>query len=130
MNEYVVYHKAELMGYPALDVTNLSIYTNKSAAEAIGSRIWLIAGEGNPRIYRLRAMFRIGAIAPSDKPKFKNRITGTDGQLFDPMPVLNKESWFLEFLKVQGNFAFGFNLIRNATVENGLRKIVQANTLR
>ena len=130
MTDYVVYHKAEKMGYPALDIHNLAIYTKKSASSAIGSRVWLIAGEGKPRQYYLRAMFRIGKIESSDKPNFPYRVTGTDGQLFDPMPFLNKEIWFSDFLKEQGNFAFGFNPIRNSDAESGLRSIVRNNTLR
>ena len=47
MHDYVVYHKAELMGYGALDVNRLAIYTKKPAEDAVGGRVWLIAGEGS-----------------------------------------------------------------------------------
>ena len=130
MTDYIVYHKAEVMGYPALDVDNLAIYTKKPAAGAIGSRVWLIAGEGSPRTYRLRATFLIGRIEPSDNPAFKNRVTGTDGQLLDPMPLLNGEPWFQAFVEEQGRFAFGFNQIKNSAAESGLRAVLRANTLR
>ena len=130
MTDYVVYHKAEKMGYPALDVGRLVIYTKKPANGTEGSRVWLIAGEGTPRNYRLRATFLIRSIEASDKPEFKNRVTGTDGQLLDPMPLLNREPWFAAFAKEQGRFAFGFNPINNDAVEDGLRAILRANTLR
>lgn len=103
---------------------------NKPATNIIGGRIWLITGEGNPRTYRLRAMFRIGEIELSDNPKFKKLITETDGQIFNSMRLLNKESWFSEFRKEQGNFAFGFNPIRNLATQNGLHDILIENTLR
>ena len=130
MTDYVVYHKAELMGYPALDVNALAIYTRKPTSGALGSRVWLVAGEGSPRQYYLRAMFLIGSIEPSDNPDFKYLVVGTDGQLFDPMPFLNEESWFPAFVEEQGRFAFGFNRIKNAAAVSGLRSVLLENTLR
>lgn len=130
MHDYVVYHKAEKMGYPALDIENLAIYTKKPTDGTKGNRVWLIAGEGAPRQYYLRATFLIGTIEPSDKPAFTSRVTGTDGQLLDPMPSLNSEPWFPSFVEEQGRFAFGFNRIKNTTAVEALRRILLANTLR
>lgn len=130
MDDYVVYHKAEKMGYPAINIHNLAIYTKKPADGIKGSRIWLIAGEGNPRKYYLRATFLVSSVEPSDKPTFKNRVTGTDGQLLDPMPMLNGEPWLPSFVENQGRFAFGLNPIKSITVVEALRKILLANTLR
>lgn len=129
-DDYVVYHKAEKMGYSALDIDNLAIYTKRSTSGAKGSRIWLIAGEGSPRRYYLRATFLVGAVEPSDKAEFTSRVTGTDGQLLDPMPLLNNEAWFPSFVEEQGRFAFGFNRIRDAAVSTALRGILLENTLR
>lgn len=130
MHDFVVYHKAEKMGYPALDIHNLAIYTKKPTDGTKGRRIWLIAGEGSPRKYYLRATFLIGSVEPSDKPAFKSRVTGTDGQLLDPMPLLNGEAWLPAFVEEQGRFAFGFNRIKNSAVIEALRSILFANTLR
>lgn len=130
MRDYVVYHKAEKMGYPALDIECLAIYTKKPTDGAKGNRIWLIAGEGSPRKYYLRATFLINSVEPSDKPEFTTRITGTDGQLLDPMPSLNEEPWFAGFVEEQGRFAFGFNQIKNTKAIDALRRILLANTLR
>lgn len=130
MHDYVVYHKAEKMGYPALDINNLAIYTKKPTNGTKGSRIWLIAGEGSPRKYFLRATFIINSVDPSEKPEFTSRVTGTDGQLLDPMPSLNSEPWFLDLVEEQGRFAFGFNRINNTIAIEGLRSILLANILR
>jgi hypothetical protein len=130
MTDYIVYHKAELMGYSALDVENLAIYTNKDASGSTGGRVWLITGEGRPRKYFLRATFLIRSIEGSDKANFKHRITGTDGHLLDPMPLLNMEPWFVAFSKEQGSFGFGFNKIKNTLAQDGLRKLLLENTLR
>jgi hypothetical protein len=116
------------MGYPAIDIAKLSIYTSKHVdkSKLVDSRIWLIAGEGNPRSYYLRATFRIGNFGPSENPDFKHRVTGTDGQLLDPMPNLTNESWFPAFKKTQGNFAFGFNAINDTAAIAGLKSILKA----
>lgn len=130
MTDYVVYHKKEKMGYPAIDVEKLAIHTSKPVDKnkIEDSRIWLIAGEGSPRSYFLRATFKIGGFAPSPKPNFEHCVTGTDGQLFDPMPNLTNEAWFPDFRKAQGNFAFGFNAISNPGVVAGLKAILKARS--
>lgn len=127
MQDYVVYHKAEVMGYKVIDVNNLAIYTNKPTSNVIGSRVWLIGGEGSPRKYKLRAMFIISAVEVSDKPEFKNKITGKAGQLLNPMPILNNEPWFSDFVEEQGRFAFGFNQIKNTIAIERLRAILSEN---
>lgn len=128
MLDYVVYHKAEVMGYEVIDVDNLAIYTKKSTTGVIGNRVWLIAGEGNPRKYKLRAMFIISAIEVSDKLTFKSKVTGKAGQLLNPMPILNTEPWFPAFVEEQGRFAFGFNQIKNTVAIERLRAILTANS--
>ena len=127
--DYVVYHIFERMGYPAIEVGNLVVYTKKRAEGAIGSRVWLITGTGRPRRYYLRATFIVSGIEPSDRQDFKTRLTGTDGQLLDPMPLLNKEPWFPAFVQKQGMFAFGFSPVAPAVAER-LRAILGARELR
>jgi hypothetical protein len=128
MQDYVVYHKSEVMGYEVIDVNNLAIYTNKSTNGVIGSRVWLIAGEGSPRKYKLRAMFIISAVEVSDKPAFKSKLTGKAGQFLNPMPILNAEPWFSAFVEEQGRFAFGFNRIKNTVAIERLRAILSAHS--
>jgi hypothetical protein len=128
MQDYVVYHKAEVMGYEVIDVNSLAIYTRKPTEHVIGSRVWLIAGKGSPRKYELRAMFIISAIEASDKPAFKSKVTGKTGQLLNPMPILNTEPWFPGFVEEQGRFAFGFNQINNSVAVERLRAILTANS--
>ena len=79
--------------------------------------------------YFLRATFLISDVVKSDKPDFENLVTGKDGQLFDPMPFLSDEVWFPGFRKKQGNFGFGFNVIKQADVLAGLREIYKAHAL-
>lgn len=130
MLDYVVYHKTEKMGYPALDVNYLAVYTKKPTAGTVGSRIWLIAGEDSPRRYYLRTSFLIKSFARSDRADFSTLITGTDGQLLDPMPLLNSEPWMKTFVEEQGRFAFGFNQIKNPAAVAGLRTLLSGRPLR
>lgn len=69
MTDYVVYHKREKMGCPAIDINNLVAYTSNKASKAKleDYRIWVIAGEATPRNYYLRETFRIGDVTSSDK---------------------------------------------------------------
>ena len=129
MTDYVVYHKKEKMGYPALDVKNLQAYTNGEITNDADSRIWLIAGEGVPRKYFLRATFRIKDVVPSKNPKFGTMVVGSDGSLFDPMPELSTEAWFDEFRNQQGNFAFGLNKISDSMVISALNSIAHGSVL-
>ena len=127
MQHFVVYHNPDVMGYPALDVERLAINTNKRRVDAVGGRVWLVTGEGKPRVYRLRSTFIVLAVADSDKPEFGARVTGKEGHLFHPMPALNMEPWFPQFLKKQGNFAFGFQPINDSSVEDGLQRLLSAS---
>lgn len=123
MTEFVVYHNPSRMGYSALDVDALSIVTNKPAAGAKGSRVWLITGEGrSPKQYFIRGIFTVDSVSRSDHPKFKIQVAGTAGKLFDPMIRIDAHAWFPQFRHSQGNFAFGFNSINDPVIVDGLRK--------
>lgn len=128
-SDYVVYHIFERMGYPAIEVGNLAIYTRKPATGAVGSRVWLITGTGRPRRYFLRATFIVSGVEVSDRPDFQTRLTGTDGQLFDPMPALHDAPWFPTFIRKQGRFAFGFSPVAPEEASH-LRAILLARALR
>ena len=119
MNDFVVYHNPKRMEYPALKVNVLSIVTNKSAAGAKGSRVWLVTG-GKPKEFWLRGIFTVDSVGPSSHPKFKTQVSGSAGELFDPMLRLDHETWFDQFKHDQGNFAFGFQPIKDPAVVKGL----------
>lgn len=125
MQNFVVYHNQDVMGYPVLDVERLAIYTNKRKNDAVGGRVWLITGEGKPRQYKLRSTFIVDAVTASDQPDFGARVTGKEGHLFHPMPSLNAAPWFDQFRKKQGNFAFGFQPINDFFVEEGLQTLLR-----
>lgn len=57
MADFVVYHSPDRMGYSADTVRGFSILTNKNVPSVVGSRVWLLTGEGTPRTYYLRGHF-------------------------------------------------------------------------
>ncbi|MDB4889969.1 MAG: hypothetical protein JWL61_1824 [Gemmatimonadetes bacterium] len=123
MKDFVVYHNAKRMGYPASQVNALSIVTNKSAAGAMGARVWLVTGEGKPMRFYLCGIFKVDLITLSDHPKLKIQVSGSAGALFDPLLPIDREEWFPEFKHTQGNFAFGFQAITDQRIVRGLEEV-------
>lgn len=125
MADFLVYHNPDKMGYPASDVTELSIVTNRSASGAKGARVWLVTGEGQPRVFKLRGYFIVDQVGRSDHPDFKIEVSGSAGRLFKRMPDLNDLDWFADFKRSQGNFAFGFQPIKDPRFVKGLLAVAE-----
>jgi hypothetical protein len=125
VTDFLVYHNPDRMGFPASEVDVLSIVTNRSASGAKGARVWLVTGDGQPRAFSLRGYFVVDEVAKSTHPDFKIEVSGTAGELFDPMPRLDGEDWFPEFKRSQGNFAFGFQPIKDLRFVKGLQRVAE-----
>lgn len=125
MSDFLIYHNPERMGYPATTVKEAAAVTDKQVGnDALGDRVWLLTGEGQPRKYYLVGWFEIDGIEPNWDREFRTRIVG---QWRAKLPrtrwvLLNKESWFPEFRQKQGNFAFGFQPITTRSFVQGLEK--------
>jgi hypothetical protein len=126
MSDFVVYHNPDSMGFPAEEVQTLAIVTDKSATEAVGSRIWLITGEGTPRTFFLCGWFTATSVSPNPAGDFKTLVEGTAGKILRKKrwPILNHLPWFPNFKENQGNFAFGFQPINQMDVVRGLEALV------
>jgi hypothetical protein len=112
MNEYVVYHNPDVMGSSVLEVATPSIVTNKPApADLIGSRVWLLTGEGRPRQFFIRAHFVAARIGSAHGAGYQTRVTGTNARFFAPMVELPRNADVHDFRRRQGNFAFGLQKI-------------------
>lgn len=123
MADLVVYHNPDSMGYPATEVVTPVVLTNKRISRrVVGSRLWLLTGEGQPRRYFLRATFLVTEVEASDAERFRTRISGQQAQFFAPMIDLTDEDWFAAFRRGQGNFAFGCQVIRDPRACEGLRR--------
>lgn len=59
---------------------------------------------------------------------FRTRVSGSEGEVFDPMLELEKDAWLDLFKQEQGNFAFGFNSIKNEAIVEKLEELVSKET--
>jgi hypothetical protein len=128
MADFVVYHNPDRMGYSARKVTAFRVVTNKDVPLIIGSRIWLITGDGRPRTYSL-----IGHLTAMNRRR--NAQTGFAWEISAPLsagiqipasqwPELNHEPWWDDFLASQGNFGFGLQIIRDLRFIKGLEDVL------
>jgi len=116
MKDFIVYHNPDSMGYPVTKHESLSVLTNKRVSDVVGDRVWLLSGEGHPRSYFLCAWFYIDQVDSGEDDGFVTCLRGETGKSFDPMiPIDRDDAWFRDFRAAQGNFAFGFNLIKDIT---------------
>lgn len=119
MNHYIQYHNCETNGNTASEEaaeSNLAIRTTKKAANVIGNRIWLIAGEGKPKRYYLCYTFIADQIECEDS---MNVISGAKGKKFTPEPIeISKQPWFRNFLKEMANFSLGLRKLPDRYIEN------------
>jgi hypothetical protein len=123
MADYIVYHNPDSMGYPATQIRKFAIVTNKRVKNAIGDRVWLITGEGQPRNYYLRLYFAIESIDSAEDTGFRTRVSGTHGQFLEPMAKLDDEDWLPELKQTMGNFGLGFERISSVRIINGLERL-------
>jgi len=123
MQDVVVYHNPDVMGYPASEVSSLSIVTNKKVGDVRGARVGLLTGEGSPRTFYLCGYFTIEKVESGVEEGVQGRLTGSKGRLLNPMPMLNKEDWLADFKRSQGNFAFGLQSITKQECVQGLESV-------
>jgi hypothetical protein len=111
MKDYVVYHNPDKMGGRVRDFPSCEAVTGKTVKEnVIGSRVWLITGEGKPRTFLLRSCFIVDQVLTRGHEEYKTKLTGSDCRIFEPMIELEGR-WFHTFKRKQGNFSRGFQVI-------------------
>ena len=123
MKHFVVYHNPDSIGYPASEVSDLSIVTNKSITdEILGNKIWLITGEGQPRNYSIVAQFIANTVESGKSDGFTTRVKGHLGTIYKQMKSIDHCTWLPDFKRIMGNFAFGIQRITDETFVNGLEE--------
>ena len=127
MRHFVGYHNPTRMGYSAFtDPNPFSFYTSKTLRDVIGDVVWVVTGQGEGRkTFYLSCWFVIDEIRPSDDAEFGYVVSGKNGGLCDPVPVLNEEQWFSEFLRKMANFSLGFNEIRDPEIIEAFRVLAE-----
>jgi hypothetical protein len=124
MPEFVVYHSPDRMGYSADTVPGFSILTNKNVPSVVGSRVWLLTGEGTPRTYYLRGHFTPTRRTRTEESGFAWLVEGPRSSGVK-LPrhrwaALNDTPWFEDFRRAQGSFAFGLQAVRETRFVRGL----------
>ena len=112
MRHFVQYHNAERYG-PA--VVDLIIHTSRPVQALPGNMVWLIAGAGRPREYRLLKVFVVDEIGPLADDDFAHYARGSQGKFFAPGVLLSGRPTFSQFLRSQANFSLGLREIRDRT---------------
>lgn len=131
MKNYIQYHNSEAMDYSISDISksdDFGISTNRSLKDIIGSRVWLIGGEGKPRKYYLCYQFIVDSVFDNGiDSDFKYSIDGVKGKHYNPAIELSGFLWFKSFLKSVQNFSLG---LRELPIEylNKFEKIIDEQT--
>jgi hypothetical protein len=110
MKHYVAYHNAEKRGFSCTESDDeglMTIVTNGSLEGVLGSRVWLINGEGKPRTFSLCSTFVVEEVWENTGDEYRNCATGEGGVIFRPPIPLNGLDWFADLVKSQYNFQFG-----------------------
>ena len=125
MSDYVAYHSTETMGREYHPTEQFHFYSGKSESfllNAIGCRVWVVVGKRKKgqMSYRLA-----GAFTPA-KIRKQTRGYGVlgSGTPFHPPFEITALPWFLEFLREQRNFSFGFNRIRSKSIVTELEGLL------
>ncbi len=90
------------------------IATRKNPFRLPGSVIWVVLGEGTPRIYSLYEVFRASTVEASQDADFLYNIAGKLGIRFEPAIILNAIPWFQDMKRSLGNFSLGLTEITNS----------------
>ena len=130
MSGYVVYHNPEKMGYPASQVKTLEIVTDKQVKNAVGSRVWLLTEKVSHGGIKWGGYFIVDLIDSGKGDGFRTRLSGSVGEIFEPMLELTDEAWFPELIRTQGHFAFGLQRIGDEKIVRCLEDFAAATKTR
>jgi hypothetical protein len=91
---------------------DFSVYTWKALGrEMVGSTVWLISGEGQPREYRLEQRFTVDGVQEPAAPGEPRSVYGSAGTVFRGGILLNRLQWFRPFRELMANFSLGVQQI-------------------
>lgn len=126
MKHFLIYHNPEIMGYSLDSVNDFVAFTNRNVPdENIGSKVWVITGEGKPIEYYLKMYFIIDDIKSGAEKNFKSKLIGVadNGNILKKMKRIDNLTWFDEFKNQMANFV-GFTEIKQQKFIDELEKLV------
>jgi hypothetical protein len=114
------------MGFSVAASREPYFLTNKRVSrEAIGTRVWLLTGEGRPRRYYLRGTFTVHRLESGADEGFRTRVWGAGARFLSPMVEVTDAEWFDAFRRSQGSFAFGFQAIADPRFVRALERTLR-----
>jgi len=126
MGHFVQYHKHEKMGGPFVPSgTDYAVQTDKPWIQS-GDVVWLLTGEGKPRQYFLCQRFVVNKVVSQVPGKFKYRVSGRKGKIFEPPIAITENPWFQELLRLTGRFGFGLQPIKSQLVVAALEGLLRS----
>ena len=114
------YHNVDVQGPVDISSVPCEIFTAKSVQALEGDRIWLISGEGRPRVYKLMGSFLAADIQQARSETEKNKVRGTTERWFRLGIRIDTQPWFEELKRATGNFAFGLQRIKEVDITRSL----------
>jgi hypothetical protein len=113
VRHFIQYHNPQRYGPPGEHRPGepFWIATNKNPRWLPGNAVWVVMGEGTPRVYTLFAVFAAGWVERTSDVDFLYHAGGLDGLRFDPEIELNPFPWFQEMKRSLGNFSLGLTEI-------------------
>jgi hypothetical protein len=93
------------------------IVSRKDTLRLVGNAVWLVSGEGQPRVYRLEHWFIASGARPAEQRGFTAEATGTKGCIFRGGIELTGLPWFTGFLRVKSNFSTGLSPLSGEDVK-------------
>lgn len=124
MKHYLLYHKIEVMGYSLDTVNDFVAFTNKKVSdEIIGNKLWLITGEGKPKVFSLKMYFILDDVKSGAEKDFKTKLIGIEGKILNPMIRIDNLPWFDEFRNQMANFV-GFSEIKQQKFIDEFEKLI------
>jgi hypothetical protein len=125
MRHFIAYHNTEKMGERLHEGDAFLIYTKKPVDHLIGETVWVVTGENlSDRLYSLGSVFRVSQTGPAKEAEFTRYASGAGPTISPPIPIAKTASWFLELKRLTGNFGFGLTEIKDETVIDGLRQLL------
>jgi hypothetical protein len=126
MRHFVQYHNPDSMGpFQRRGGRRCGIRTNKPVKQLRGDFVWLITGEGTPRMYSLCEAFVVEHI--DEKPGPLGNEAKGHGLAFKRPILIDKKPWFELLRRRTGNFGFGLQRIKDQEVIRGLMELLSTD---
>ena len=129
MRHWAIYHNPYKLPYDITEIEPSDAYNSRFFSQLIGSRIWVVGGEGHPCTYYLGSTFICDRV-DQEQYGFKFKTQEPEGRIFGRKLILNGLPWFDNLRRSMRNFAVGLIEIKDRFVIEGLVDVVVTEVCR